>query len=159
MCRVVPAQLTDVDGAVAAADEAKTDTVRIQAELDACRPGTAVELRRDGDKTVFLSGPLQLKRGITLLVDSGVTLFASRNPRDFDVSPGACGIVDATGRGCRPALIAVTADGAGVMGDGVIDGRGGSTLIGSRESWWDLAEDVHARAATRTAPASSSPTM
>jgi polygalacturonase len=141
VCRVVPAQLTAVDGAVAAADEAKTDTVRIQAEIDACRPGTAVELRRDGDKTVFLSGPLQLKRGITLLVDGGVTLFASRNPRDFDVSPGACGIVDDKGRGCRP-VIAVIGDGAGVMGDGVVDGRGGSTLIGSRESWWDLAEDA-----------------
>jgi polygalacturonase len=140
VCLAGPAELAAVHGAVAAADEAKTDTARIQAALDACRPGAAVQLRRDGDKAVFLSGPLQLKRGITLLVDSGVTVFASRNPRDFDVSPGACGIVDDKGRGCRP-LIAVTGDGAGVMGDGVIDGRGGSTLIDSRESWWEVAED------------------
>jgi polygalacturonase len=83
-----------------------------------------------------------LKRGITLVVAGGVTLFASRNPRDFDVSRGgSCGIVDDSGRGCRP-LIHVAEDGAGVMGDGAIDGRGGSPLIGSGKTWWDLAEDA-----------------
>jgi polygalacturonase len=141
VCRAVAARLAAVGGAVAAADEDKLDTARIQATIDACRPGTAVELRADGDRAVFLSGPLQLKRGSALVIAGGVTLFASRNPRDFDVSPGSCGIVDDSGRGCHP-LIHVTEDAAGVMGDGVIDGRGGSVLIGFRQSWWDLAEDA-----------------
>jgi polygalacturonase len=140
-CRAVAARLAAVDGTVAAADERKLDTVRIQAAIDACRPGTAVELRADGDRAVFLSGPLQLKGGLTLVIAGGVTLFASRNPRDFDVSPGSCGIVNDSGGGCRP-LIHVTEDAAGVMGEGVIDGRGGSVLTGSRKSWWDLAEDA-----------------
>jgi polygalacturonase len=141
VCRAVAARLVAVDGGVAAADEAALDTSRIQSAIDACRSGTAVELRPEGDRTIVLSGPLQLKRGITLVVARGVTLFASRNPRDFDVSPGSCGIVDQSGRGCRP-LIHVAEDGAAVMGEGVIDGRGGSQLIGSGNSWWDLAEDA-----------------
>jgi polygalacturonase len=141
ICGTVAARLAAVDGGVAPADEGKLDTARIQAAIDACRPGAAVELGADADRTIFLSGPLQLRRGITLVVARGVTLFASRNPRDFDVTPGACGIVDDRGRGCRP-LIHVTEDGAAVMGEGAIDGRGGSVLIGSRESWWDLAEDA-----------------
>jgi len=141
VCRTVVARLVPVDGGVAAADEGKLDTARIQAAIDACRPGSAVELRADGRRTIFLSGPIHLKRGTTLVIAAGVTLFASRNPRDFDVSPASCGIVDDNGRGCRP-LIRVAEDGAAVMGDGVIDGRGGSALIGSRESWWDLAEDA-----------------
>lgn len=141
VCRAVAARLAATDGGVAAADEATLDTARIQAAIDACRQGGAVELRADGDRTIFVSGPLELKRGITLLIARNVTLFASRNPRDFDVSPGSCGIVNESGRGCHP-LIHVAADGAGVMGDGVIDGRGGSTLIGSAKSWWDLAEDA-----------------
>ena len=141
VCRTVIARLAALDGGVAPADEGKLDTARIQAAIDACGAGSAVELRAEGDHSVFLSGPLELKRGITLVVARGVTLFASRNPRDFDVSSGSCGVVDSSGRGCR-ALIHVTEDATAVMGEGVIDGRGGSALIGSHESWWDLAEDA-----------------
>lgn len=141
VCRAVVARLTAHDGAIAIADEAKTDTGRIQGAIYSCPAGTAVELRTDGERAAFISGPLRLKRGTTLVIGRGVTLFASRNPRDFDVSLGSCGIVDESGRGCHP-LIHVTEDDAAVMGDGVIDGRGGSTLVGGRESWWDLAEDA-----------------
>jgi polygalacturonase len=141
VCRTVEARLGASDGTVAAADEAKLDTGRIQAAIDGCPAGTAVELRAAGHRAAFLSGPLQLKGGRTLVVARGVTLFASRNPRDFDVSPGSCGIVNDAGGGCRP-LIHVAEDHAAVMGEGVIDGRGGSVLVGSSKSWWDLAEDA-----------------
>ena len=30
--------------------------------------------------------------------------------------------------------------GAGVMGDGTIDGRGWAKILGKNISWWDLAE-------------------
>src|SRR5215467_5091611 len=99
VCGTVAARLVAEHGEVADADEAKLDTVRIQGAIDGCRPGGAVELRADGERKIFLSGPLQLKRGITLVVAGGVTLFASRNPRDFEVSPGSCGIVNDSGRG------------------------------------------------------------
>ncbi len=141
VCRTIRAALAPVDGGLSVDDEGKLDTARIQDAIDACAAGTAVELARDGARTAFVSGPLQLNKGSTLLVDGGVTLFASRNPRDFDVSPGACGLVDENGRGCRP-LIHVTQDGAAVMGDGVIDGRGGSSLMGGQKTWWGLAEDA-----------------
>jgi polygalacturonase len=134
-------RLTPAGGRVAEADEARTDTARIQAAIDRCAAGAAVELQRDGDATVFVSGPLRLKGGITLVVGRGVTVFASRNPREFDVSPGSCGKVDESGKGCRPLIQVAGAD-AAVMGEGTIDGRGGETLAGASKSWWDLAEDA-----------------
>ena len=32
--------------------------------------------------------------------------------------------------------------GAGVMGDGTIDGRGGAKIMGQNITWWDLAEQA-----------------
>src|SRR6476661_8184803 len=61
--------------------EDQTDTARIQATLDACKGGQAVELKTGGENDSFLSGPLFFHRGVTLLVSAGVTLYASRNPR------------------------------------------------------------------------------
>ena len=102
-CAVVKAQLVAVDGkTLAEADETKYDTRRIQDTLDHCQAGQAVKLAADGSKNAFLSGPIQLRRGVTLLVDAGAILFASRNPRLYDVSPGSCGIVDNKGGGCKP---------------------------------------------------------
>ena len=39
-----------------------------------------------GANDAFLTGPLTIPSGVTLLVDAGVTLYASRNPRDYDVN-------------------------------------------------------------------------
>src|SRR5215470_17648960 len=86
-CAVLQARLTSVD-------ESQPDTRRIQQALDTCAPGGAVELRPDGSRAAFLSGPLDLRAGVTLRVGASVTLFASRNPRDYDVAPGRCGTVD-----------------------------------------------------------------
>lgn len=141
VCQILKANLTASGGALAAADEGKLDTARIQQALDRCAKGEAVELSSDGVKNAFLSGPLKIDRAVTLLVDRGVTLFASRNPRDFDARAEACGTVDEKGGGCK-ALITVTAPNAAVTGDGVIDGRGGDKLIGQDRSWWDLAEEA-----------------
>ncbi len=86
------------------ADENNLDTARIQQAMDQCPAGRAVELKSDGARNVFLTGPLQLRQGVTLLVDAGTVLLGSRNPRDYDVSPGACGVVNQTGRGCKPLI-------------------------------------------------------
>ncbi len=139
VCQVLKASLTATDGALTAADEAKLDTRRIQDAFDHCAKGEAVELSADGTKNAFLSGPLTMDHAVTLLVDGGVTLFASRNPRDFDDRSGGCGAVDEKGGGCK-ALITVTSPNAAIMGDGVIDGRGQDKLIGQDQTWWDLAE-------------------
>jgi len=118
------------------------DTQRIQSAIDHCRPRAAVELRGSGAGHTFLSGPLELKPGVTLLVDSGVTLFASRNPRAYDVQRESCGVVDDNGRGCRPLIHAESGAHAAVMGEGTIDGQGGEHLLGTEVSWWDLAQQA-----------------
>jgi polygalacturonase len=141
---VVPSVCTTLTAVRLQIDEAQLDTSRIQQALDSCSAGHAVELARDSAGTIFLSGPLELRRGVTLLVDRGVTLFASRDPRQYDVRPGSCGIVDQGGRGCKPLIHGDQVEGAGVMGDGVIDGRGGEKLLGKDVTWWDLAEEARA---------------
>jgi len=160
VCATLTASLSTVAGALSDAAEATLDTKRIQDAIEACATGAridaggaagarAVELRPDGDKNVFLTAPVHLRAGVTLIVDAGVALFASRNPRDYDVTPGSCGTVaDKRGR-CQPLILAENAPGAGIMGDGAIDGRGGSVLLAAanayKESWWDLARDAKVR--------------
>jgi polygalacturonase len=103
------------------------------------RHSKAVELHASRGRNVFLAGRFHLQPGVTLLIDADTVLYASRNPRDYDVAPGSCGLVDKNGHGCRPFILADHAPGSAIMGDGAIDGRGGQTLLGQNTSWWDLA--------------------
>jgi len=154
--------------------EKTTDTARIQTALDACKPGMAVELAPGGKGNAFLSGSLDLTEGVTLLIDKGVTLYGSRNPKDYDPNPSGeeqllCGTMsdvstqyvtaggvgsqgDAAkrppttpmpppmprGRPCK-SLITVNVKNAAIMGDGVIDGRGGAQVMGHDYTWWQMA--------------------
>lgn len=144
-CTVLAAHLAAPEGRLARVDERKLDTARIQSAINSCPPGHAVELHAFGSSNVFLSGPLRLRRGVTLLVDKGVVLYASRDPRLYDLTPGSCGVVDKQGHGCRPLILADNAPGSAIMGDGVIDGRGGETLLGQKLTWWDLAHIAKVR--------------
>jgi polygalacturonase len=141
-CEVLTARLAAPGGTLSSADERQPDTARLQKAIDTCAPGKAVELKPAGDRQIFLSGPLLLKPGVTLLIDANAALFASRDPRDYDLTPGSCGVVNQRGRGCKPFLLAEQAPGSGIMGDGAIDGRGGATLPGLNVSWWDLAKEA-----------------
>jgi polygalacturonase len=143
VCATLTARLAITAGEhPSVADESKEDTAAIQHALDRCAAGHAVELKADGSRRAFLSGPLELRDGVTLLVDSGVVLFASRNARDYDRTPGSCGVVNDRGHGCRPLLGGDGVQGAAIMGDGAIDGRGWATILGLKKSWWDLAQDA-----------------
>src|ERR1700722_6264895 len=62
-CAVLTAHSTGPEGAA-------PDTLRIQDALDHCQAGHAVELKPDGASHSFLSGPVQLRAGVTLLVDA-----------------------------------------------------------------------------------------
>ncbi len=155
-----------VDRQMAEADESKLDTARIQNALDHCAPGKSVELKETLGKNAFLTGPLQLREGVTLLVGKGITLFGSRNPKDYDyaTTPNVCGTSEtsetiertlgnqrmptnamrpnvgpATPVGCRPLISIVSVSNAAVMGEGTIDGRGDMRLIGHDYSWWEMA--------------------
>jgi polygalacturonase len=122
------------------------DTTRIQQALDRCAKSHAVELAPDSANSAFLSGPIQLRPGVTLLIDRGVTLYGSRNPTDYELSDGSCGLVSDAPSGCHPLITARSATGSAIMGDGAIDGQGGAKIIldghPSAKSWWNLAEDA-----------------
>ena len=142
-CVSLPAALTSVgDTTIAASDESRLDTPRIQQAIDQCGAGKSVRLVAAGAKRAFVSGALQLRPGVTLVIDSGVTLFASRDPRQFDVTTNACGILSTGPRGCFAFVRAERADHSGVMGPGTIDGRGWAMTIGGPSTWWEMAEQA-----------------
>src|SRR5471032_1838414 len=126
----------------------KDDTDRIQHAIDHCAPGQAVRLSAQNDKRSFVSGPLALRNGVSLLIDAATTLYASTNPKLFDRGAGTCGTVDKLGKGCKPFITADKTKGSGILGEGSIDGQGGLVVDGASESWWQLArraqkEDAH----------------
>ncbi|MDE3103688.1 MAG: right-handed parallel beta-helix repeat-containing protein [Acidobacteriota bacterium] len=142
VCAVVPALLR---APLSAAEESRLDTDRIQQALDHCPRGQAVALRAVGGNNALLTGPLQLRTGVTLLVDRGVTLFASRDAALYATVPGGCGVVtQQRAHNCRPLIAADHVEGAAIMGEGAIDGRGGATILGKDVSWWQLAEQARA---------------
>jgi polygalacturonase len=126
--------------------ESACDTAPIQQAIDQCSAKAAgrnvrlaVALTASGSSNAFLIQPIDLKTGVTLLVDRGVTVYASVNPRDYDTSPGRCGAIDARGGGCRPLIGIDDAHDTGLMGEGTIDGRGGHVMLGQSQSWWQIA--------------------
>ncbi len=143
-CVVLDARLTTHAGQIARGDEGKLDTERIQRALDGCGRGHGVVLRAAEGHDAFLSGPLELREGVTLVVGQGATLFGSRDPAVYAIAPGSCGVVNHESPGCRPLIEADHVRGAGVMGEGTIDGRGDATLLGEKVSWWNLAEQARA---------------
>jgi hypothetical protein len=142
-CMVLQAQQGIFNGEPSS--ETTLDTTRIQSALTGCASGQAVELATNGANNAFLIGPITLPGGVTLLVDGGVTVFGSRNPADYQVVTAGvetCGTVGTAGNGCLP-LITASAANAGIIGYGVIDGRGQDKLLvggtPSTISWWDNA--------------------
>lgn len=152
-CVVLSARLVARAGTPAEGDERKLDTERIQDAINQCPPASAVVLRADGAKNAFLSGPLELRRGVALVVDRGTTLFASRDPKVYDKGEHTCGTVTAKNvRGCKPLIHADGTSGSAVMGEGTIDGRGGARLLGKNVSWWDLAQEAKVKKAYQNCP-------
>ena len=161
-CQPVPAQQAKPGNELFSSTEesAPPDTSRIQAALNSCAgTGKAVELTASGGNSAFLSAPLTINKGEVLLVDAGVTLYASRNPADYQVAgQPKCGTLGAsdgstlgTATGCSPFL-AVRGDNAGIMGtqsssgsQGLIDGRGDQDMLGTTKTWWALAESAHSK--------------
>jgi polygalacturonase len=84
-CVQLPAMLQGVGDKIDPVDEQKLDTDRIQAAMDKCKPGMAVELKVESGKNAFLTGPLELRSGVTLLIDEGVTLYGSRDPKVYEM--------------------------------------------------------------------------
>ncbi|MDO1581662.1 glycoside hydrolase family 28 protein [Rhizobium oryzicola] len=147
ICATLKADIVSQKGSVDAYDadgrNTHPDQARIQSAIDQCKGG-AVKLVAEGGKDAFLTGPLKLKSHVTLWIDKGVTLFASRDPKDYDNGPGDCGMANTVSKkSCYPLIHADKTEAAGIVGEGAIDGRGGSLLLtgpnAGKRSWWDVA--------------------
>ncbi|QSQ45173.1 endopolygalacturonase [Xanthomonas translucens pv. translucens] len=137
------------------------DTARIQAALGSCaaKGGRSAVLLRAGAGNAFLSGPLNICGNVTLVIDAGVTLFASRKPSDYQVAgANTCGKAAGSSGGCR-ALLNLKGKSLGVMGlrdgagdQGSIDGRGDLPMLGGSDSWWQFGEKAKASGLTQNSP-------
>jgi polygalacturonase len=123
-------------------DESNIDTMRIQNALNACK---VVKLVPDssGALNAFVSGPLQIN-GSILWIDQGATLYASRNPNNYQAhatatDPGDCGKLGVNDSSACTSFITVNGASPGIIGLGTIDGQGGEPLIGHDYSWWQLS--------------------
>jgi polygalacturonase len=122
-------------------DETNIDTVRIQTALSTC---PVVKLMTDGGaNNAFVSGPLTVSAA-TLWVDQGVTLYASRDPNNYQAnktatSAGDCAKVGVNDSSACTSFITVMGASPAIVGDGIIDGQGGELLIGYDYSWWQLS--------------------
>lgn len=152
-CVTLDAAIAAPNGVIAEKDEKALDTARIQSAMDSCAQGKAVVLRAMGKKNVFITGPLELRPGVTLVVEKNTALVAARDPRLYDLAPGTCGIVADKGHGCKPFITGDGAKNAGLMGEGSIDARGGAKLLGQDVTWWDLAHEAKVTDRQQSVPA------
>lgn len=156
-CVTLEAAIAAPNGVIAEKDESRLDTARIQAAMDGCSSkgaeSKAVVLRAKGKKDVFISGPLTMRPGVTLVIDKDTALVASRDPRLYDIAPGTCGVVAEKGHGCKPFISGDGVQNGGLMGEGSIDARGGSKLLGQDVTWWDLAHEAKVRDLSQSVPA------
>ena len=147
ICVTLPAALHSESGSADKidADGKRThpDHDRLQAAIDSCHGGAVKLVRGPGGEDAFLSSSLTLRSGVTMWIDKGVTLFASRDPRDYDTGDGFCGTATTESHKCLPFISGRDVVGGGIVGEGTVDGRGGSRLLAGpnkgTSSWWDLA--------------------
>ncbi len=148
VCATLGGDIVTKDGSIdyfdADGKSTHPDHDRIQQAIDACSDG-AVKLTvgakgEDG----FLTGPITLKSGVTLWVDKGATLYASRDPKDYENGPGDCGVANQERhKSCHSLIEGRALKNSGIVGEGRIDGRGGSMILSGpnagKRSWWDVA--------------------
>jgi hypothetical protein len=152
-----------------ATENSPPDTLRINQAILQCSQAAApgfttpavVELSADGANVSFLAGPIVMQSGVTLLIDPGVTLYASRNANEYYNGAGgtasACGTLAASSSGCKNWVTINSgsrrrAKNIGFIGPGTIDGRGDAVITftdgtGAQKNpnnytWWDLAHQA-----------------
>ena len=121
--------------------EDNLDTDRIQAALTACQ-GRTVKLVGSGNNNAFVAAHL-LATSVKLWIDQGVTLYASRNP-DLYQKTGNCGSIGINDSGACTDFLTVGGTNPAVMGEGIIDGQGGESLVGRDYSWWQSSYALRA---------------
>lgn len=115
-------------------------TEDIQKALNSCNAGQAVRLSKNGAMNVFLSGPINMPNGVSLIIDKGTTLRAINNAAAFDNGQGNCGTLNGDGKSCKALITFYHVSNGGIYGEGEIDGQGGEVLNDKMITWWDLSE-------------------
>jgi len=130
--------------------ESRRETQLIQKALHDCEKGHAVQLTlgTTSAHTAFLIDPITIPSHVSLIIDGGVTVFASRSPYKYRVEGSGyrCGRVGhdyPVFGGCKP-LVTLKSH-SGVYGYGVLDGQAHRGLIRKgqfvSDTWWDLLLD------------------
>jgi polygalacturonase len=118
------AKVCDVRAAGAVGDGKTKDTLAIQKAIDACGDGGTVAFKPG----TYLTGPIEVKSGITLDVQTGATILGSQDRKDYPRR------VEMREMWIQPLIGVVNAKNVTIHGGGVIDGNG--------QPWWDEAHTV-----------------
>jgi polygalacturonase len=120
-------------------DEGDLDTSRVQTALTQCKGGAVKLVKDPNDKTKnsFVTGHLMVAN-VTLWIEADVTLYASRDPEEYQKT-GNCGRIGISDSGACTDFITMDGTKPAIMGDGVIDGQGGEPLVGHDYSWWQAS--------------------
>jgi hypothetical protein len=92
-----------------------------------------VELVPSAGMYGFVMPPFAIPSGVWLVVDAGVTVFASIKAGDYDSgAAGRCGKLSSGSNGitsgCKPWITSTKTTGSGIVGYGRLEGRGWDTL-------------------------------
>ncbi|MBF7691587.1 endopolygalacturonase [Acinetobacter sp. FNA3] len=124
----------------------------IQKALNNCSVGKAVKLSNNGSMNLFLSGPITMPNGVSLIIDKGTVLRAVNNANTFDNGSKNCGTLNGDGKGCKALITFYHVSNGGIYGKGEIDGQGGQILNDKMLSWWDLAQQAKSGSQNQNAP-------
>lgn len=124
----------------------------IQKALNSCGIGKAVKLSNNGSMNLFISGPLNMPNGVSLILDKGTVLRAVNNANTFDNGSKNCGTLNGDGKGCKALITFYRVSNGGIYGKGEIDGQGGQVLNDKMTSWWDLAQKAKSGTQNQNAP-------
>ncbi|MCS7089856.1 MAG: glycoside hydrolase family 28 protein [Verrucomicrobiota bacterium] len=122
-------------------DGQTVDTAALQRALDTCgKAGGGVVRFPPG---VYLTQPLELRSHVTILLENGAILQASREPKDFMRQPGDW-LQARSSSDFLPLLGGRNLTNVALIGQGIIDGAG--------EVWWPAAEEARRRQPGYTLP-------
>jgi hypothetical protein len=132
--------------------ESTSEALALNTYLENCAKnnlGGAVELAlgTDASYNSFLLNPITIPPGISLIIDGGVTVYASRNPANFQNPTEAqykCGTVGQNypvNGGCVSFI--TLSERSGIYGYGILDGQGNQPIFQTPppptpKTWWDL---------------------
>jgi len=129
--------------------ESDSETLTLTNAMNACEY-QAVELTLGPDPSynAFLINPITIPPDVSLIVDAGVTVFATRDPSKFqdpatlnDTPAIICGTIGLYPpvKGCVGFL--TLEKNSGIYGYGIFDGQGNRTLLSgdaAGSTWWEL---------------------